>query len=125
MIPTFSTDLRSSKMESFDSILLNPFMGLNLLSFGAIGLVDILNPTWMILTSLPDAKAREEILNVHARNKVFGDDVNLKALSLRTPGFSGADLENLLNEAALLAVRRNKEAITMDEIDEATDRVLM
>ena len=64
-------------------------------------------------------------MNVHARNKVFGDDVNLKALSLRTPGFSGADLENLLNEAALLAVRRNKEAITMDEIDEATDRVLM
>ena len=52
-------------------------------------------------------------------------DVNLKNLSQRTPGFSGADLENLLNEAALLAVRRNKDAITMDEIDEATDRVLM
>ncbi len=94
---------------------------------------DVLDPALLrpgrfdrqVTVSLPDAKAREEILNVHARNKVFGDDVNLKALSLRTPGFSGADLENLLNEAALLAVRRNKEAITMDEIDEATDRVLM
>ena len=94
---------------------------------------DVLDPALLrpgrfdrqVTVSLPDAKAREEILNVHARNKVFGNDVNLKALSLRTPGFSGADLENLLNEAALLAVRRNKEAITMDEIDEATDRVLM
>ena len=94
---------------------------------------DVLDPALLrpgrfdrqVTVSLPDAKAREEILNVHARNKVFADDVNLKALSLRTPGFSGADLENLLNEAALLAVRRNKEAITMDEIDEATDRVLM
>ena len=94
---------------------------------------DVLDPALLrpgrfdrqVTVSLPDAKAREEILNVHARNKVFGNDVNLKALSLITPGFSGADLENLLNEAALLAVRRNKEAITMDEIDEATDRVLM
>ena len=94
---------------------------------------DVLDPALLrpgrfdrqVTVSLPDAKAREEILSVHARNKVFADDVNLKALSLRTPGFSGADLENLLNEAALLAVRRNKEAITMDEIDEATDRVLM
>ena len=94
---------------------------------------DVLDPALLrpgrfdrqVTVSLPDAKAREEILGVHARNKVFADDVNLKALSQRTPGFSGADLENLLNEAALLAVRRNKEAITMDEIDEATDRVLM
>ncbi len=94
---------------------------------------DVLDPALLrpgrfdrqVTVSLPDAKAREEILNVHARNKVFAEDVNIKALSLRTPGFSGADLENLLNEAALLAVRRNKEAITMDEIDEATDRVLM
>lgn len=94
---------------------------------------DVLDPALLrpgrfdrqVTVSLPDAKAREEILGVHARNKVFANDVNLKALSQRTPGFSGADLENLLNEAALLAVRRNKEAITMDEIDEATDRVLM
>ena len=60
MIPTFSTDLRSSKMESFDSILLNLFMGLNLLSFGAIGLVDILNPTWMILTRIVITTQKEK-----------------------------------------------------------------
>ena len=75
--------------------------------------------------SLPDANEREAILKVHAKNKIINKDVNLNNLSLRTPGFSGADLENLLNEAALLAVRRNKNSITMDEIDEATDRVLL
>ena len=68
---------------------------------------------------------REAILKVHARNKKFASDVHLENLSQRTPGFSGADLENLLNEAALLAVRRNKTSISMDEIDEATDRVLL
>ena len=94
---------------------------------------DVLDPALLrpgrfdrqVTVSLPDANEREAILKVHAKNKILANDVNLKNLSLRTPGFSGADLENLLNEAALLAVRRNKEAITMDEIDEATDRVLM
>lgn len=94
---------------------------------------DVLDPALLrpgrfdrqVTVSLPDANEREAILKVHAKNKILAKDVNLKNLSLRTPGFSGADLENLLNEAALLAVRRNKEAITMDEIDEATDRVLM
>lgn len=94
---------------------------------------DVLDPALLrpgrfdrqVTVSLPDANEREQILKVHAKNKILAPDVNLKNLSLRTPGFSGADLENLLNEAALLAVRRNKEAITMDEIDEATDRVLM
>ena len=94
---------------------------------------DVLDPALLrpgrfdrqVTISLPDAHAREEILEVHAKNKIFAKDVNLKNLSLRTPGFSGADLENLLNEAALLAVRRNKNKITMDEIDEATDRVLL
>ncbi len=94
---------------------------------------DVLDPALLrpgrfdrqVTVSLPDAGEREEILKVHARNKILAPDVNVKNLSLRTPGFSGADLENLLNEAALLAVRRNKTAITMDEIDEATDRVLM
>ena len=75
--------------------------------------------------SLPDAKEREEILEVHAKNKICADEVNLSNVSQRTPGFSGADLENLLNEAALLAVRREKDKITMDEIDEATDRVIL
>ena len=74
---------------------------------------------------MPDLKGREEILGVHARNKVFAPSVKLSNIAKRTVGFSGADLENLLNEAALLAVRRNKEEITMAEIDEATDRVLM
>lgn len=94
---------------------------------------DVLDPALLrpgrfdrqVTVSLPDSREREEILGVHAKNKVFAPDVNLKNVSQRTPGFSGADLENLLNEAALLAVRRNKDAITMDEIDEATDRVLL
>ena len=78
-----------------------------------------------VTVSLPDSKAREEILKVHAKNKIFDKNINLKNVAQRTPGYSGADLENLLNEAALLAVRRNKNAIGMPEIDEATDRVLM
>ena len=94
---------------------------------------DVLDPALLrpgrfdrqVTVSLPDANEREAILKVHARNKILDKDVNIRNLSLRTPGFSGADLENLLNEAALLAVRRDKNAITMDEIDEATDRVLM
>ena len=94
---------------------------------------DVLDPALLrpgrfdrqVTVSLPDSKEREAILKVHSRNKVLGNDVNLTNVSLRTPGFSGADLENLLNEAALLAVRRNKESISMNEIDEATDRVLM
>ncbi len=94
---------------------------------------DVLDPALLrpgrfdrqVTVNLPDIKAREEILKVHARNKILGEGVTLKNLAKRTPGFSGADLENLLNEAALLAVRRNKESITMSEIDEATDRVLM
>ncbi len=94
---------------------------------------DVLDPALLrpgrfdrqVTVSLPDANERESILKVHAKNKILGKDVNLKNLSLRTPGFSGADLENLLNEAALLAVRRNKSSVSMDEIDEATDRVLM
>ncbi len=94
---------------------------------------DVLDPALLrpgrfdrqVQVNLPDAKGREEILQVHARGKVFAKSVSLKNISERTVGFSGADLENLLNEAALLAVRRNKESITMAEIDEAHDRVLM
>lgn len=94
---------------------------------------DVLDPALLrpgrfdrqVTVNYPDSDEREEILKVHAKNKKFDKSVNIKNLSKRTPGFSGADLENLLNEAALLAVRRNKSAITMDEIDEATDRVLM
>ena len=94
---------------------------------------DVLDPALLrpgrfdrqIMVNLPDVKGREEILAVHARNKVLAPNVKLSTIAKRTPGYSGADLENLLNEAALLAVRRNKDAITMSEIDEASDRVLM
>ena len=94
---------------------------------------DVLDPALLrpgrfdrqVTVSLPDQKERLAILNVHAKNKVFGSDVNLENISKRTPGYSGADLENLLNEAALLAVRRNLPVIGMAEIDEASDRVLM
>ena len=94
---------------------------------------DVLDPALLrpgrfdrqVTVSLPDSRERKEILEVHARNKTFAEDVSLENISKRTPGFSGADLENLLNEAALLAVRRDKEEITMDEIDEAADRVLL
>ena len=94
---------------------------------------DVLDPALLrpgrfdrqVTVSLPDQKERKAILEVHARNKVFDKTVSLENISKRTPGFSGADLENLLNEAALLAVRRGKESISMSEIDEATDRVLM
>ena len=94
---------------------------------------DVLDPALLrpgrfdrqVTVALPDKSARIEILKVHARNKTLDKTVTLENLAKRTPGFSGADLENLLNEAALLAVRRNKKKITMAEIDEATDRVLM
>ena len=94
---------------------------------------DVLDPALLrpgrfdrqVQVNLPDAKGREEILKVHAKGKTFAKNVSLKNISERTVGFSGADLENLLNEAALLAVRRNKESISMLEIDEAHDRVLM
>ena len=94
---------------------------------------DVLDPALLrpgrfdrqITVGLPDIKGREEILAVHAKNKTFDKNVKLKNIARRTVGFSGADLENLLNEAALLTVRRNKEAIGMSELDEAYDRVIM
>lgn len=93
---------------------------------------DILDPALLrpgrfdrqILVNRPDVKGREEVLKVHARNKPLADDVKLKTIAQRTTGFSGADLENLLNEAALLAARFKKKKITMNEIDEAIDRVI-
>ena len=78
-----------------------------------------------ITVALPDRKGRTEILKVHARNKHLSSEIDLGALAKRTPGFSGADLENVLNEAAILAVRENKNEITMANLDEAIDRVMM
>ncbi|MBR1818324.1 MAG: ATP-dependent zinc metalloprotease FtsH [Bacilli bacterium] len=94
---------------------------------------DVLDPALLrpgrfdrqVTVSLPDTQEREAILKVHAKNKVLAPSVNLKSISQRTSGFSGAELENLMNEAALLAVRKNESAITLEDIDEATDRVLM
>ena len=94
---------------------------------------DVLDPALLrpgrfdrqVQVNLPDAKGREEILRVHAKGKKFASSVSLENIATRSVGFSGADLENLLNEAALLTVRRNKNVITMAEIDEAHDRVLM
>lgn len=94
---------------------------------------DILDPALLrpgrfdrqIHISLPDVRAREEILKVHARNKRLSPRVNLSDIAKRTPGFSGADLENLLNEAALLAARENCREIKIYHIDEAVDRVMM
>ena len=94
---------------------------------------DVLDPALLrpgrfdrqITVSLPDLKGREAILKVHARNKKLAEGVDLEALARRTPGFSGADLENVLNEAAILTVRENKQEIGLSQIDEAIDRVMM
>jgi len=93
---------------------------------------DILDPALLrpgrfdrrIVVDNPDTKGRKAILEVHVRGKPLGEDVNLEALAKRTPGFSGADLANMVNEAALLAARRNKKRITMSEMEEAIERVI-
>ena len=77
-----------------------------------------------VLVDYPDLQGRSEILDVHAQNKKISEEVSLETIAQRTPGFSGADLANLLNEAAILTARRRKDAITMKEIDEAIDRVI-
>ena len=94
---------------------------------------DVLDPALLrsgrfdrqVMVNLPDKKGREEILQVHARKKKLAADVSLESLAKRTPGFSGADLANVLNEGAILAVREKKKKITMDHLDEAIDRVMM
>lgn len=94
---------------------------------------DVLDPALLragrfdrqITVSLPDRKGRKAILEVHARNKHLAQDIDLDALAKRTPGFSGADLENVLNEAAILAVREDLTEVSMKQIDEAIDRVMM
>lgn len=93
---------------------------------------DVLDPALLrpgrfdrkILVGAPDVKGREAILRVHARNKPLGPDVDLKEIAKQTPGFVGADLANLLNEAALLAARRNENEISAADVDEAEDRVI-
>lgn len=94
---------------------------------------DVLDPALLrsgrfdrrVTVSLPDIKGREAILHVHARNKKLASDVSLANMAKRTPGFSGADLANVLNEGAILAVRKNEAKVTMTDLDEAIDRVMM
>ena len=94
---------------------------------------DVLDPALLrsgrfdrrVTVSLPDIKGREAILHVNARNKKLASDVSLANLAKRTPGFSGADLANVLNEGAILAVRKNEAKVTMTDLDEAIDRVMM
>ncbi|MDO9573601.1 MAG: ATP-dependent zinc metalloprotease FtsH, partial [Candidatus Contubernalis sp.] len=93
---------------------------------------DILDPALLrpgrfdrqIVVNIPDVKGREEILQVHALGKPLTQDVNLKVVARRTPGFTGADLENIINESALLAGRKNKKIIEMSELEQAIDRVI-
>ena len=105
----------------------------NIIIIAATNRPDVLDPALLrpgrfdrqIMIDLPDVKDREAILYVHARNKKIGDDVNFKNIAQRIPGFSGADIENLLNEAALLAARENRVVISEKDLDEAMDRVRM
>ncbi len=113
------------EMDGFD-----PHTGIIVIA--ATNRPDILDPALLrpgrfdrrVVVGLPDTKEREEILKIHARNKPLADDVDLKSIAQQTAGFSGADLENLLNEAALLAARKDKEKITQQEIEEAIDKVI-
>ena len=106
---------------------------LGIIVMAATNRPDVLDPALLrpgrfdrqITISNPDVAGREAILKVHARNKHLADDVKLDELAARIPGFSGADIENLLNEAAILAARDNRKIITMEDLDEATDRVMM
>ncbi|MER3414362.1 MAG: cell division protein FtsH [Armatimonadota bacterium] len=113
------------EMDGFD-----PNTGVILIA--ATNRPDVLDPALLrpgrfdrqIVVDAPDAKGREQILKIHARGKPLGDDVKLDVIAKRTPGFTGADLANTLNEAALLAARRGKSRIEMDDIEEALDRVI-
>src|SRR5690625_1768436 len=104
----------------------------NIIMIAATNRPDILDPALLrpgrfdrqIPVYNPDVGGRQAILKVHARNKTLASDVDLKVIAMRTPGFSGADLENLLNEAAIVAARHDNKAISMEEVDEAIDRVI-
>lgn len=104
-----------------------------IITIAATNRPDILDPALLrpgrfdrqVIVGRPDLRGREAILKVHARNKPLADDVDLKTIAKKTPGFTGADLSNLLNEAALLAARLNKKVITMAEVEEASEKVSM
>jgi len=114
-----------AEMDGFDARA-------GLIIMGATNRPEILDPALMrpgrfdrqVLVDRPDKRGRERILQIHARNVKLGPDVDLRALAARTPGFAGADLANVVNEAALLAARRNKNAVTRSEFEEAVERVV-
>ena len=114
-----------AEMDGFDARA-------GLIIMGATNRPEILDPALMrpgrfdrqVLVDRPDKRGRERILQIHARNVKLGPDVDLKAVAARTPGFAGADLANVVNEAALLAARRNKNAVTRAEFEEAVERVV-
>jgi cell division protease FtsH len=113
------------EMDGFDT-------GTNVIVIAATNRPDILDPALLrpgrfdrkVILDAPDVKGREAILGVHTKGKPIADDVVVQTLAKSTPGFSGADLANLVNEAAILAARRNKKIITMNEFEEAVDRVI-
>ena len=113
------------EMDGFDD-------NINIIVIAATNRPDILDSALLrpgrfdrqIYINAPDVKGREEILRVHAKNKQLDSEVDLKVLAKRTPGFTGADLQNLLNESALLAARNNKTSISMDDVDNSIDRVI-
>ncbi|PKB66319.1 MAG: cell division protein FtsH [SAR202 cluster bacterium Io17-Chloro-G3] len=113
------------EMDGFDT-------STNVIVLASTNRPDILDPALLrpgrfdrrVTLDSPDVKGREEILNVHAKGKPFGKDVNLEAIAKQTAGFSGADLMNLINEAAILAARRNKNEISYEELTESIDRVI-
>ena len=113
------------EMDGFDE-------NINIIVIAATNRPDILDNALLrpgrfdrqIYINSPDIKGREQILKVHAKNKQLDTEIDLKVLAKRTPGFTGADLQNLLNEAALLAARHNKDKITMEDIDNSIDRVI-
>ena len=113
------------EMDGFDT-------GTNVIVIAATNRPDILDPALLrpgrfdrkVILDAPDVKGREAILAVHTKGKPVGEDVRVPVLAKSTPGFSGADLANLVNEAAILAARRNKKVISMDEFEEAVDRVI-
>ncbi|MCE7979746.1 MAG: ATP-dependent zinc metalloprotease FtsH [Caldilinea sp. CFX5] len=113
------------EMDGFDT-------DTNIVIIAATNRPDILDPALLrpgrfdrkVIVDKPDRKGREEILKVHARGKPIGPDVNLETIAAQTPGMVGADLENLINEAAILSARRNKRSISMDELVESIERVM-
>ena len=112
-------------MDGFDT-------NTNVILIAATNRPDVLDPALLrpgrfdrqVGVNAPDLKGREQILGIHSKNKPLAEDVNLELVARRTPGFTGADLANVLNEAALLAARLNRKVIDNEIIDEAIDRVI-